>query len=165
MGQNELLATALLVAPIALLLILRTNATLVFLSLCLGFTVKTLLGGDIRSFAETFFPQVGADTIQLLLLLLPALLTALFLMRSVKGVPRLILNVIPAIAVGCLAAILVIPLLPADLSHAITSLALWKQLVRVQPLVVGGGAVVSLLFLWLQRPSAGKENGNKKHEG
>lgn len=165
MGQNELLAIALLVAPIALMLILRTSATFVFLSLCLGFTVNTLLGADIRSFTSTFFPQAGANTIELLLLVLPAFLTAIFMTHSVKGVPRLLLNAIPAVAVGCLAAILIVPLLPADLSRLITSLTLWQQLVRVQSLVVGGGAVISLLFLWLQRSGSNKDGSSKKREG
>ena len=164
MGQNELLAIALLVAPVAVMLILRTNATFVFLSLCLGFTVNTLLGADIRSFAETFFPQAGSNTVELLLLILPAFLTALFFTRSVKGLPRLLLNVIPAIAVGCLVAVLIVPLLSADLSRSIVSLAFWQQLVRIQSLVVGGGAIISLLFLWLQRPTSNKDGSSKKHE-
>ena len=162
MNQNLIILGGLLAAPVLALMMLRINATLVFLSLCLGYVVMQFLGADAQSFAETFMTHATLSTniMKLVLLLFPAVFTMVFMIRTVRG-GKLVLNILPSLAVGCLTVLLVVPLLPPGLSHAIASTAVWQQAERLQSLVVGAGALLSLLFLWMLRPKHGSEEHGK----
>jgi hypothetical protein len=162
----EVILGAMVLIPAVILMLLRINATLVFLSLCLGNVLMQFVAPDAGSFLTLFSAKVpagfdnGNDNVKLILLLLPVLLTAIFMIRTVRGKFRLILNVFPSEGVGLLGALLVVPLLPPGLSHNIIDSHLWSQLQRAQNLIVGHTALVCLLVLWLQRPHVG---GHKKH--
>lgn len=159
---------ALVAAPIVLLMILRINAALVFLSLCLGDVLIQFVARDTTDFLTLHADQVprqaataGGNTIKLGLLLLPVILTAVFMIRTIQGRGRLLLNVLPAAGVSLLGALLIVPLLPPGLSHNIVGSSLWNQVTRAQDLIVGASAIVCLFVLWLQRPKAG---GKHKHK-
>lgn len=164
----EITLALIVVAPIILLLGLRVNATLVFLSLCLGDVLTQFVAGDANdllgllasSNAHTAV-SASSSNLKLALLLLPVVLTTVFMVRTVRGIPRLLLNILPAAGVGLLGALLVVPLLPPGLAHNITDSTLWEQAQRAQDLIVGGSALVCLLVLWLQRPKTGGE-GKKR---
>ncbi|PIZ61983.1 hypothetical protein COY17_03225 [Candidatus Saccharibacteria bacterium CG_4_10_14_0_2_um_filter_52_9] len=154
----EVILGAMVLIPSVALIFLRSNATLVFLSLCLGDVLVQFVTPDANSFLELFSAKVPAgfdsdnDNVKIALLLVPALLTALFMIRSVHGKFRLLLNVFPAAGVGLLGTLLVVPLLAPGLSHNIVDTSLWSQLQRSQNLIVGHTTLVCLLVLWLQRP-------------
>ncbi len=153
----------LFAAPVLVTLLLRINATMVFLGLCLGYVLMQFLGADTQDFAATFLPHaaVSSNVLKVTLLLFPAVFTAVFMIRTARGA-KAVFNLLPALATGCLVVLLVVPLLSPGLSHAITGMSLWRQVARLQGLVVGTGALVSLLFLWMLRPHQDKPRG--KHE-
>src|SRR6185312_6084320 len=163
MSSAEIALIAMLVVPVAMIMLLRANATLVFLSLCLGSVVTQFLARDITDFAQMFFPQANLASyeLQIGLVLVPALLTMLLMLRTLKGT-RYLLNILPALAVGGLVPLLIVPLLPGFARQPIYHEHLWQGLSRAQGLIVGVGAMVSLLFLWVQRPKRAKESGDKK---
>ncbi len=167
MTPEATLALIVLV-PVILLLVFRINATLVFLSLCLGNVLVQFVAPDANTFFQLFSAHVpkdldnGNDTVKMLLLLLPVILTSIFMIRTVSGKTKLVLNVIPAVGVGLLGALLIVPLLPPGLSHDIVHTDLWKEVQQAQNLIVGTSAVACLLVLWMQRPQVGKHN--KKHK-
>lgn len=151
-------------------MVLRINAALVFLSLCLGDVLVQFVADDANSFmdvlqsshqidASAVVPTSG-NLVRLVLLLLPVVLTALFMIKTVKG-PKLLLNILPAAGVGLLGGLLVVPLLSPGLSNDIVSSPLWMQVSKAQNLIVGSSALICLLVLWLQRPKAG--GGSEKH--
>ncbi len=162
---------AIVLAPVLFLMVLRVNATLVFLSLCLGNVLTQFVAGDANDLLH-FMSTSHATTpihasnnvLKLILLLLPVVLTAIFMIRTVRGHTRLLLNLLPAIGVGLLGALLVVPLLPSGLSHNIVHSQLWDQVIRAEDLIVGASALVCLFVLWLQRPKTGEEK-HKKHKG
>jgi hypothetical protein len=167
MTPNATLAT-IIILPLLLLMALRINATLVFLSLCLGDVLVQFVASDANSFFALFqahASQVGhADnsTIKIILLLFPVILTTIFMVRTVRGNAKLALNLLPAAGVGLLGALLAVPLLPAGLSHNIVHSSLWDQVQKAQNLIVGSSALICLLVLWLQRPKTG-EGKHGKH--
>ena len=163
-STNELIVIGLFLAPVALLMLLRVNAAMAFLSVCLGYVVMQFTSADVRSFADAFVPQapLSGNVMQLGLLLAPLLLTTLFMVHTVRGT-KYILNILPAAGVGFLAVLFVTPLLSPGLSHAITALSLWQQVSRMQSLAVGAGALISLFFLWSQRPHHDKDKKGDKH--
>lgn len=155
---------AIILIPVVLLMVLRINATLVFLSLCLGDVLVQFVAPDANSFLQLFSAHIpanadkGNDTVKLILLLLPVVLTAIFMIRTVSGKAKLALNLLPAVGVGLLGALLIVPLLPPGLSHNIVDSSLWAQVQKAQNLIVGTSALACLLVLWLQRPQAGKRD-------
>ena len=164
MSPNEAVLLALFAVPVLLLMGLRANATLVFLSLCLGYVVMQFLGGEAQTFAQLFMTHatISANIMKLVLLLFPAVFTTLFMIRTQRGA-KLAFNLLPAIATGFLAMVLTVPLLSPGLSHALTGLQLWSEVMKLQALVIGAGSLVSVLFLWLQRPQKSKDEGGKHH--
>lgn len=161
------LATIVL-APVILLMVLRVNAALVFLSLCLGDVLVQFVSADANDLVSLFssgHQTTSHNFLKIALLLLPPTLTAIFMIRTVRGHGRLLLNSLPAAGVGMLGALLVVPLLSPGLSHNIVHADLWHQISRAQDLIVGASALICLLVLWLQRPKTGGEGKHGKHKG
>lgn len=166
----EATLAAIVVVPAVLLMLLRINAALVFLSLCLGNVLVQFVASDASAWLTTFTSSQTTtvvtttnSNIKIGLLVLPALLTAIFMIRTVSGTPRLLLNLLPAVGVGLLGALLVVPLLEPKLSHDIIASSLWWNAQQVQNVIVGLSAVVCLVVLWMQRPKAGGSGFGKKH--
>jgi hypothetical protein len=166
MNPTTILA-AIVIIPAAVLMLLRINAALVFLSLCLGNVLVQFVASDASSWLTTFSSShtttvvtTTNSNIKIALLLLPAVLTAVFMIRTIQGNSRLLLNLLPSVGVGLLGALLVVPLLEPQLSHNIIASSLWFQAQQAENLIIGASAVVCLVVLWLQRPKAG---GGSKH--
>jgi hypothetical protein len=167
----EIILGAIVLLPTILLMVLRVNAALVFLSLCLGDVLTQFVAADAQSLLNLLStshatkPINATDgMIKLVILLIPVVLTILFMIKTVRGRGKLVLNLLPAAGVGMLGGLLVVPLLPAGLSHNVIDSSLWTQVQRAQDLIVGASALVCLLALWMQRPKSGG-SGEKKHKG
>lgn len=164
----EITLGAIVLLPVIVLMLLRINAALVFLSLCLGDVLVSFTANDASSFLTTFSGQhtvtsvtTSNSNVKIGLLLLPVVLTMIFMIRTVQGGSRLLLNALPAAGVGLLGALLVVPLLPPGAAHNIIVSPLWTDVQKAQALIVGGSAVICLLVLWLQRPKTGHKH--RKH--
>ncbi len=159
MNSATLSLACLVALPIALIIFLRINATLVFLSMCLGVVLAQFVATDSSSLTSLLSTaHVGStvhpnnNTWKLILLLLPMVVTMGIMIRTVKGNSKMAYNLLPAIGVGFVGALLIVPLLPASASHDIISSPLWRQMIRAQALIVGISAVACLASLWLMRP-------------
>lgn len=167
MNSSTITLASVVLAPILLLMILRINATLVFLSLCLGDVLVQFVAPDANQFVSLFSAHgskvitTNSPTLQIFLLALPVVLTAVFMIRTVNGYGKLALNLLPSAGVGLLGALLLTPLLPSGMSHAIVHSSLWSQLQKAEDLIVGLSALICLLVLWLQRPKTGHDK--EKH--
>jgi Na+/H+-dicarboxylate symporter len=148
---------ALMVAlglPIILLVALRINASLVFLSLCLGAVLVQYVGSEADTLVHLATPRAGevsTSTIQFILLVAPAAITSLVTVFSVHGRLKNFVNFLPAVAAGALFVLLAVPALPPGLEKTLEHQDVWKYLSKSQSLVIAAGAVVSLSFLWTQR--------------
>jgi hypothetical protein len=161
---------AIVLVPVIVLMFLRINAALVFLSLCLGDVLVQFVAKDTSNYLTLHANNVphqastaGGSTIKLFLLLLPVVLTAIFMIRTVNGHGKLLLNLLPAAGVGMLGGLLVVPLLPSGLGYNIIASSLWTEVIKTQDLIVGGSALICLLVLWLQRPKIGLKH-SKHHK-
>jgi len=153
--------------PLLLITWLRANGAITFMSLCLGSVLVTYTSGDVVSVFGSFSASHNQLTtnqyVQLGLLVIPFLLAILFTRKSVKGSSRKIFNVIPALATGLLFALLLVPLLPANLQHSIHDLQEWRQLSNAQTGIILAGAFISLVFLlFTHRTRSGEEAKKKK---
>lgn len=153
----------LVLIPIVLLFLLRVNAALVFLSLCLGSVLVQFAGNDAVSIVSgaSTGSYATASTIKLALLVSPAVLTIIFMMGTVKGNKKYF-NLLPAAVTGLLLALLAVPLLPPGLARDIRALSEWKSALQLQSGIITGSTLVCLIFLWSSRP---KHDGkSKKHK-
>ncbi|HEX7368314.1 MAG TPA: hypothetical protein VF261_01505 [Candidatus Saccharimonadales bacterium] len=154
----------LIVIPAFVLVLLRVNAAIVFLSLCLGSVLVQFVGGDVQSVVNgaSTSPQLSSNTIRLAVLTLPAILTLLFMIRTVRP-PMRFLNILPAIGTGFLTLLLVVPMLSPGLGHDVVHSNLWSVVQSVRPAIVAASAIICLLFLWLGRPK-NHESKHSKHQ-
>ncbi len=153
---NDLALLVSLLAPALVMALLRINAALVFLSLCLGAVLVEYVAGEANSLITLFSKEAGtvsASTMQIVLLLAPAIVTGVVTVFSVRGKLKVLLNIVPALAASALGVLLAVPLLPTGLRFELETEQVWRTLVQAQALIVGMGALVSLAFLWMQRGS------------
>ena len=161
---------AIIGVPVVAMMVLRINAALVFMALCLGSVLTQFVADDagwLMSLASPTVPQAGSvseSMIKLGLLLLPPLFTAIFMIRTVNG-GRLMLNLLPAVGAGFLGALLAVPLLMPGTAVPIMASPLWQEVVKLQDLIVGSSALLCLFVLWLQRPKTGEGKHHRKHHG
>jgi hypothetical protein len=158
------LVIILIAAPVLVLTVLRINATLVFLSLCLGAVLVQFVGDEAAN-TIGILASDGSTNLELVslgLLLLPAVFTAVVMIRTVKGNLKLAINLLPAISVGVLGLLLAEPLFSDGLRASIEATDAWLMITKLQTVVVGVSAIISLFFLWLQRPKHHKEEKHAK---
>jgi len=154
----------MVLVPVLVITLLRVNAAIAFMSLCLGSVLVAYVSSDVSGVFTSFSAKhdtLGTNQwIQLGLLLVPFVLTLLFTRASVRGSKRFI-NILPALAAGLLVALLLVPLLPADVQRHVHHLAAWRQLSNLQTSVILAGAAFSLLFLLFTHRPRGDEEGGK----
>jgi hypothetical protein len=163
--SHDLILIVALVLPILLFLILRVNAAMVFLSVCLGAVLVDLVWGDANLIVGSFSPTTNSlsqTTVELLLLLVPAVTTTVIMALSVHGRLRVFLNLFPAAASSMLIVLLAVPMLPRGLAFALMTQPTWTMLSNAEALVIGLGALVSLFFLWTQRRNF-RHHDKRKH--
>lgn len=138
--------------PVILTFALRVNAAVVFMSLCVGEVLVQYVANDAASFVtmSSRTSQLSESTVSIVVLLLPVVLTLIFMFHSVNGV-KLALNIIPALCAGLLAALLIKPLLSVGFQNIFEKSSLGSHFLQAQTLIVSLSALISLLFLWFQR--------------
>ena len=164
MDASQIALVAIIAVPIILLMVLRINAALVFLSLCLGDVLAQFSTDEAGSTLTALGIHLGSQTVNLLLLAVPVVLTTVFMIRTVNGSSRLLLNLFPAAGVGFLGALLIVPQLPPGLAENVTTSALWTQVQSAQVLIVTVSTLMCLLVLWVQRPKTGEGKHGKHHK-
>ena len=163
--QNLALIIAIAV-PAVLIILLRSDAAVVFLSLCAGALLVRYAGSD-ASLAGSVIGNnstVVSQYFELGLLVVPVLLSAVMLKKSMRG-PKMILNILPAIGVGLVGVLLAVPLLPNGLSDTITKTSGWSLLYNNREVVVAASVLVSLVSLWLAHLGKHKKEDKGHHKG
>jgi len=160
-----LILGGLLLAPVVLLVLLKANGGVAFLSLCLGNMLVTALGEDFSEVLASFSPN-SYDLIhqwtKVVLLLIPFVITAFFTKGSVASGAKLVFNVIVSVACGALLISLVMPLLPSDLQNSLKDEQLWHEVNNLYTGVIILGAVTSMAMLLKGHAGGGHEG--KKHK-
>lgn len=152
--SNDLVLIISMAVPALAIVLLRSNAAMVFLSLCLGAVLVDHVApsaDELMHIISRSANEVSNSVVSLALLLAPAVVTSTVTLLSLHGRLRVACNVLPAIAASMLAGLLAIPVLPKHLSGPLQTGEAWHILSRSEALVVGAGALISLFFLWSQR--------------
>src|SRR5205807_1758782 len=107
---NVVLAV-LLFAPLALTFLLKSNAALSFLTLCVGFVLSTSVIGDLKHLLSEINLSTTNSTLALIILIAPPVLTLLLTRKSSIHKAFFWLQLLAALGVGGLLALAVGPIL------------------------------------------------------
>jgi len=145
----DIVLAILVFGPLVITYFLKSNAALSFLALCVGFVLSTSVIGDLKHLLSETNLSVTNDTLGVILLLAPLLLTLLLTRKSHEKGLIFIIHLITALAAGGLLALSIGPLLSSSSQFDVTSSSAWNDLVKIQASVIGVGALLSLLLVWL----------------
>lgn len=140
-------------APLVVLTLLRANAAVAFLALCLGSVLGSFVARDLVDGLRGYIaPPTGmTDTITALILLwLPVVLVAVFMMKTIAPKQRIV-NALPALAVGLLGVLLTVPFLSLDMQTEIQKSQWFGYIDTYKAAIVVGGTIVSLGLLRLRK--------------
>lgn len=164
MNSGTLWLAILTLAPVLLIYLTGANAALVFLSLCLGYVLYAFDSHNALSAINSLHSHNGIPhlktssiSINLALLLVPAIISIIVQLKSVRG-SRKLLNLIPALFCGLLTALIVVPALPSSLANEIAKTSYWTKLTSNQGPIVGLGAAISLVFFSLSSKHRSKRS-------
>lgn len=146
--------------PVIVLTLLRASAATAFLALCLGSTFSNYVADDTVSMLRGFLaqtPELNDMVISLLFLWLPVVVIAIFMLNTI-GKKQLVINLLPALAVGLFGMLLSVPYLTPELRIIIEPSNVYQQIVSYQSLIVALGAVVSVVLLRMRKKVGDKHS-------
>lgn len=158
----ELLLALIAAIPIVMIVLLRSNAAIVYLSLCAGVVLQNLFGADAHLILDAIMPRASSvygQALDIVLVTLPAALASIMLRKKAKGL-RFVLGIIPAICAGLLVVLSIVNFISPLTRDAIYDSTAWRNLNEFRGLVALLGVVSSIALL---KPSKKHEEGHKKH--
>ncbi|HEU5005226.1 MAG TPA: hypothetical protein VFT49_04030 [Candidatus Saccharimonadales bacterium] len=147
----DIALAVLILVPAAITFFLKSNAALSYLALCAGFVLSTSVIGDLKHLLSETNLSVTSDTLALVLLIAPYLLTLLVTRKVHEKGLFLYLNLIIALLGGGLLALSAGPLFGSSSNFDIVDSKFWTQLSNYQAAIIGAGAGLSLLMIWSGR--------------
>lgn len=158
--MNELLILGGLTAGAWLaLLLLRVPSSILFLSLLIGQLLANEASLEVYDFIGSITQVTDLRLVQTMLLLLPLLLTILFL-RGRVAKSKLFIEAVPVLLVVALAILLVSPLVQQ--LKSMLEAATGGQLDAYTSIIVIAASISGLLSAWLSYPKAAHKD-KKKH--
>lgn len=146
--------------PVLLAIVLRVSAVFLYVSLAAGYLLLQFLGDDAGLAAGAFIsgPNVPMIT-QFVVLFLPVALTFIFMRRTLPTT-KLLLHVIPLVAISMAGVVIALPLLKSPVQQQIFSTQYGNVIKNSQDIAVGIASVLTLLLMWLtyrhKEPKKGK---------
>lgn len=145
----EALLATLVLLPVALTFLLKSDAGVSFLALCGGFAFITLSGSDIEHLiGKTRIISLTSNNVSMALLLVPLFLTLLFTYKKAAGGSQRLLQLIPALCAGGLLAAVAAPMFSDSLNIKLSDSQFWKELQNIQSYIIGAGLLSSLVLIW-----------------
>jgi hypothetical protein len=158
--MNEMLILGGIVAALWLgLLFLRVPSAIAFLSLLIGQLLSTEASGDVYSFVGSVIQVHQLQHVQMALLLLPLLLTILFLRGRVPK-SKLFIEAVPTLLLAALAILLLAPLLTQ--LNILLDMASGDKIQAYKSIIVVAASISGLLSAWLSYPKI-HDKHHKKH--
>lgn len=151
---------ALILGPLALTFLLKSNAAMGFLTLCAGFVLSTSAVGGLKQLLNQMDLTVTETTLALTLVVVPLILTLILVRSPSREGFMFYMQLLAALAAGGLLALSVGPLIGSSTDIDLEVSEVWKNLQNFQATVIGAGALLSFLLVWL---SGFQHHRKKKH--
>lgn len=157
-----LILAMIMLVPAAILVLLKANGGVAFLSLCLGSILTLAVGPDVAPLLASFSPGNTLAIEQwtkVVLLLLPFIATLLLTKGNIRGGPKMAVNIVVSLAAGALLAVLLTPLLPSELQLALKEEVLWREVTNLYTAIIIVGSITSMAMLFRDhRPHVDKKH-------
>jgi hypothetical protein len=157
--MTDAVVAVIVLVPLAITFLLKSNAALAYLSLCASFVLITFASADIKDLTKSLSFQLNASTLNLIILILPVTLTLLLTRKTFSGSIKLVLHSVAALCAGALLALVSIPLLSLSTRQNFADSWGWINLQKIQTPVIAAGVILSLLLIW-----SAKHPHAKKHK-
>lgn len=147
--EINILIWTVLILPLVLGIVFRVGAPHLFFSLMAGELLARFFGHDVEKLASDSISSQAPDRYgELILLILPMLLTAFF-MRGTVTKSKTILNIIPLAITGVVLGAFVFPLLSLGLQDQINETFVGGWILNLNRSIIGVVVVFQLIYLWL----------------
>jgi|SRR3989344_4438139 len=145
----DVVLASLILGPAAITYLLRSNAALGFLALCTGFVLSISVIGDLKQLLSEINLSIAQSTLGLILLFVPLFITLLLARGSKRSGLTFWLQLVVALCAGGFLVLSVAPILASSSEFDLSKSNFYDQLEKVQSLVIGLGAALSLMLIWL----------------
>ncbi|MDQ3158602.1 MAG: hypothetical protein M3P98_00505 [bacterium] len=160
-----ILVISIVAFPLVLGLAFRVKATHIFFSVMAGELIARYFGesGELALKAMTNSDDVYSYG-EAVLLMLPIILTALFLKGTLSR-SKTILHALPLTITGVVFAAFLIPILPLSAQDFLGQSEVGKQIINLNGAIIGTVIVIQLLDLWFVNADEkhSKRGRKKKH--
>ena len=168
--MTEVVLFGIAVLIVIVLLLSKTNAGLVFLSLCAGNTLLQFADRNL-SYINTKLETnnitskfiVSNSLLRIIIVLLPVVIILIF-SKHYRGFSKWLTQLLPAVATGILGCLIVIPLLSASAQNTIANNPVWSLLQKYQIPVVAVGLLVSIIDVVYNSHSGHQKHSHKSKE-
>ena len=158
----DVILASLVLVPLLVVFLFKSNAALGFLTLCASFVVISFSNIDIKDLTKNLSFQLTSSTFSLIILIAPFVVTLLLNRKSFSGQLKSVLQYLTAICAGALLALVAIPLLNESARLNFANSWGWDNLQKIQTPIVIAGALLSLFLIWFSKTSAPVKS--KKHK-
>lgn len=161
--MNELLILGGIVVGLWLaLLLLRVPSSIAFLSLLIGQLLATEASSDVYEFVSSVTQVSKMQYVQIALLVLPLVLTVLFLHHRVSKA-KLLIEAVPVLLLSALTVMLLAPL-ESSLNQTLEA-ATNDQADAYKTIIIIAASISGLLSAWLSYPKpVHKDDKHGKHK-
>ncbi len=150
--MRELILTLIFILlPFILVILLRTNAAILFFVITGASTLQTYLDKDVTSFASSFLPGKNVQTISMVLFIVPFFVAAIAFRRTVSK-NMLILHLLLALTVGISLVFISPQFLPAAVVTTIRASKLFTLFEPYTSIVIAASFLASVVVLWFSHP-------------
>lgn len=147
--EIQVLLWGTLALPLLLGIFFRAAGPHLFFALMAGELLGRYFGHDVTEVAASqATDRLGSAGGEILLTIVPVVLTAFFMRHSVKK-SRLILHVIPYAITGIVLATFIFPLLPPNLQAELETTFVGGWILHLHRSIIGVVVVAQLIALWL----------------
>ncbi len=168
--MTEYILFSVIIATVAVLLLTKTNAGLVFLSLCAGNTLLQFADRNL-SYINTKLQQnnltsrfiVSHWLLKVIIVLVPVVIV-LVLSKHYRSRSKWLIQILPAVATGVLGCLIIIPLLSASAQNSIASSSTWSLIQKYQIPIVALGLLIALADVIHSSRSGRPKHYNKSSE-
>jgi hypothetical protein len=157
-----IVVAAVACVPVVLALVLRVHAVFLFVSMAAGYLLVQFVGDDAGLAADAFIRRANTPMVTQIALLVAPILFTLLLMRKSMPRSKMVLHVIPLIAIGMSLAVLLLPLVPSNVQKQVFDAPHGNVIRDAQDVVVAVAAVLTLLLTWTT--GRHKEDKKSKHK-
>lgn len=159
--MTDALLAILIILPIILTFFLKSNAALALLALTAGYSLDNLASSDISTgISNLKLGTINNVDLDLIILILPVILTLVFTARSWGGRTKMISQMLLAAATGLMLAIISLPFFSSILDLNLWSSKIWPLLQHIRASIIIFGVLFSLILIWLSK----SHSHSKKHK-